>query len=100
MSRSIGGALDQAALSRLHFHALDREQQAAAIRRLADAGHGDHTIAQATGLSAEQIRRVVADSASGKWIGNRWYPQWRLDEIREKYRDPPDVDLGDPERAP
>jgi hypothetical protein len=44
-SRSIGGALDTAAMARLHFHALDREQQAQAIRRLAAAGQGDHTIA-------------------------------------------------------
>jgi hypothetical protein len=60
-ARRIGGSLDTAALSRLHFHTLDREQQADAIRRLAADGQGDRTIAQATGLSVEQVRRVLAD---------------------------------------
>jgi hypothetical protein len=62
--RSIGGALDTAALARMHFHALDREQQAEAIRRLAAAGQGEHTIAHATGLSVEMIRRVLAEQAA------------------------------------
>jgi len=60
-SRSIGGALDTAALARMHFHALDREQQSQAIRRLAAAGLGEHTIAHATGVSVEQIRRELAE---------------------------------------
>jgi DNA invertase Pin-like site-specific DNA recombinase len=56
---SIGGTLDTAALSRLHFHRLSQGEQAAAIRRLAAAGQGAHTIAHATGLSVEQVRRVL-----------------------------------------
>ncbi len=64
-SRSIGGAPDLTALARMHFHSLDREQQAAAIRRLAAADQGDHTIAHATGLSVEMVRRVLASDAFG-----------------------------------
>lgn len=56
---SIGGTLDVAALARMHFHALDREEQAAAIRRLAASGQGDHTIAHATGLSVEAVRQLL-----------------------------------------
>jgi hypothetical protein len=64
MTRShIGGVLNRAALARMHFHALDREEQTKTIRRLAAAGHGEHTIAQATGLSVEQIRRVLGTLA-------------------------------------
>jgi hypothetical protein len=63
MSRAdrVGGVLSTEALARLHFHSLDRDQQAQAIRRLAASGQGDHTIAHATGLSVEQIRRVLAE---------------------------------------
>ena len=43
-----------------HFHALDRQQQAEAICRLAASGQGEHTIARATGLSVELVRRVLA----------------------------------------
>jgi hypothetical protein len=56
----IGGALDLAALSRMHFHSLDHAEQAAAIRRLAALGQSEHTIASATGLSVEAIRQVLA----------------------------------------
>jgi hypothetical protein len=58
----IGGTLDMTALRRMHFHSLSREEQAQAIRRLAVEGRGDHSIAAATGLSVEQIRRVLAIS--------------------------------------
>lgn len=54
----MSGDLDRA---RLHFHALDREQQAQAIRRLAAAGQGDHAIARATSLGVELVRRVLAN---------------------------------------
>lgn len=55
---------DMPALRRMqHFHTLDREQQAQAIRRLASLGQGEHTIAHATGLSVEQIRRVLGENA-------------------------------------
>ena len=61
---SIGGALDMAALARMHFHALDHDQQGQAIRRLAASGQSEHTIASATGLSVEMIRRVLAERES------------------------------------
>lgn len=44
-----------------HFAALDREQQEQAVRRLAATGMGDHTIAAATQLSIEQIRRILGE---------------------------------------
>lgn len=44
-----------------HFANLSREQQADAIRRLAILGHSEATIAQATGLSVDQIRRALAE---------------------------------------
>lgn len=61
--RSIGGPLDPAALARLHFHALDREEQAAAIRRMAADGVTDYGISHATGLAVEQVRRILAEQA-------------------------------------
>ena len=57
--RSIGGALDMAAYRRLHFHTLSAEEQAAAVRRMALAGQGEHTIADATGLSVDFIRQLL-----------------------------------------
>jgi hypothetical protein len=47
-----------------HFHALDREQQAQAIRRLSSVGLGEHSIAQATGLSIEQVAQVLNEADS------------------------------------
>jgi DNA invertase Pin-like site-specific DNA recombinase len=44
-----------------HFLLLDREQQESAIRRLAAAGMPEYTIATATGLSVEQVRRVIGE---------------------------------------
>ena len=90
-ARTVAGVLDQAALARLHFQELDREQQAAGIRGLAADGYGDHAIACATGLSVELIRRVIGEQR-GKWMCGRWYPQWRLEELADKYRNPPDVE--------
>ena len=43
------------------FVTMNREQQAAAIRRMASEGRSDHTIATATRLSVEQIRRILAE---------------------------------------
>ena len=59
---SIGGRLGTAALARMHFHALSRDQQAQAIRRLAATGQHEETIARATGLSVEQIRKLLAEA--------------------------------------
>jgi hypothetical protein len=41
-------------------------EQARAIRGLASSGQGVHTIAHATGLSVEQIRRVLQGSSRGR----------------------------------
>lgn len=72
---TIGGKLDMAAMAALadsqdgdaarmqHFHGLDRNAQAAAIKRLAACGWSEHGIARATQLSVEQIRRVLEESA-------------------------------------
>jgi len=75
MTRTIPGNLTLDALKALHghrenpgdadrmavFHALTREQQAQAIRRLAAMGQSETTIARATGLSVEFIKRVIAE---------------------------------------
>jgi len=71
MSKNIAGVLDLPALQTLagneerrrmeHFHALDRDQKAAAIRRLALIGHSDAGIAAATGLSVEMVCRILAE---------------------------------------
>jgi hypothetical protein len=45
----------------LGFALLTREEQAQAIRRLHNSGYSDHTIAAATGLSVEMVRRVLAE---------------------------------------
>jgi hypothetical protein len=42
-----------------NFLSLTAAQQAAAIRRLAAGGMSEHSIAAATKLSVEQIRRVL-----------------------------------------
>jgi hypothetical protein len=59
---SIGGAMDRQALARLHFTVLSPAERATAIRRLAAAGQGEYTIAAETGLSVEQVRRVLFPS--------------------------------------
>jgi DNA-binding NarL/FixJ family response regulator len=73
MSRpSIGGPLDLNALAALsgansnseearmrHFHALDPQQQAQAIARLAATGLSDYDIAAATAMHVEQVREVL-----------------------------------------
>ena len=46
-----------------HFLLLTREEQHAAIRRLASSGMNEYTIAAATRLSVEQIRRALAERA-------------------------------------
>jgi hypothetical protein len=61
---AVGGKLDLAAMGRLHFRILSRDQQAAAIRRLAASGMSDYGISHATGLAVEQIRRVLSEVAA------------------------------------
>jgi hypothetical protein len=85
MTRGVGGVLDQEALARMHFNALNHEDQLEAIVRLAEAGQTDQAIARATALSVEQIRTLVADSSSGKWVTGRWFPDWRLRELAENH---------------
>lgn len=46
-----------------HFLLLDRTEQEGAIRRLIASGMPEYTIATATGLSVEQIRRILARAA-------------------------------------
>ena len=60
---NIGGNLDMAAMGRMHFNVLTRDQQAQAIRRLSASGHSEHTIARATGLSVEMINRILAEAS-------------------------------------
>lgn len=48
----------------LHFHALTRDEQRDAIKRLAREGWSDHGIAHATRLSVEQVRQVLADAVN------------------------------------
>jgi hypothetical protein len=46
-----------------HFLLLDRAEQETAIRRLAASGMNDYTIATASGLNVEMVRRVVGERA-------------------------------------
>lgn len=69
--RAVPGRLDMRALAALtgthatdearmrHFLTLDQSRQVEAIRRLHATGQSDHTIARATGLAVEQVRRVL-----------------------------------------
>jgi len=84
-TRNVGGALTMDAMARLHFNVLNRDEQAQAIRQLAESGMSDDTIARGTGLTVEEIRRRVA--SGGQWVGRRWYPDWRIRELAEKHRE-------------
>lgn len=44
-----------------HFLLLDHGQQVAAIRHMHDTGMSDYTIAAATRLSVEMVRRILAE---------------------------------------
>jgi|GEM_PF-1683884 len=44
----------------VHFLTLSHDEQAAAIRRLAAAGYGDHAIAAITGWHVIEVRRALA----------------------------------------
>lgn len=48
-------------VARQNFAALTRDEQAAAIRRLAREGMSDYGLAHATGLAVEQVRAVLAE---------------------------------------
>ena len=45
-----------------HFMLLDHEQQRRAIQAMAANGSADSTIAAATSLSGEQVRRILAET--------------------------------------
>jgi hypothetical protein len=60
MNPNIPGVMDTAALAKLRFWNLTVDEQANAIRSMADSGQGDHTIASATGLIVEYIRKVLS----------------------------------------
>lgn len=66
MTRTVAGSLDYGALARLHFTTLDTDAKAAAIRRLAATGQSATTIAAATGLAVEMIRRILAEDAGAQ----------------------------------
>jgi hypothetical protein len=46
-----------------NFHSLSPAEQAAAVQRLITVGYGNHSIAQATRLSVEQIQAIRAGAA-------------------------------------
>lgn len=48
----------------LHFLLLSHDEQKAAIRRLAALGWSDHSIAAATRLSVELVRRLLAEDVT------------------------------------
>jgi hypothetical protein len=54
-----------------HFLLLERREQEAAVRRMAAAGMGDYGVAAATGLSVEQVRRVLAQRGAETSSGER-----------------------------
>lgn len=58
----MSAALDRRA--REHFDSLSREQATRAIVRMHREGYSPHTIAAATRLTVEEIRRVLADIAA------------------------------------
>jgi hypothetical protein len=67
MTRSIGGRLNLAALAALAGADRHRpqtlEEMRAAVHELHQRGMSDHTIAQATGLAVEQVRRLLGEPA-------------------------------------
>ena len=44
-----------------YFQLLDREQQEAAIRRLAASGMSDHGVSAATRLTVEMVRAILGE---------------------------------------
>lgn len=63
----VGGTLDWRDMAdprRVEFARMTRGQQAEAVRRMAGEGHGEQSIAQASGLSVEAVRRVLGDQVA------------------------------------
>lgn len=63
-STGIGGILP-APREIVYFLLMTQQEQAVAIRRLASQGMSDTTLATATRLSVEQIRRIIAEPTKG-----------------------------------
>lgn len=61
---ALHGARDSDESRMRHFHTLSRSAQAEAIRRLSAVGQTEHTIARATGLSVEMVRRVLGEQSA------------------------------------
>ena len=59
-------------MRRAHFHALDREQQVQAIRRLAATGLSPDGISHATGLATEMVLHLL--EGQGKPVGDSSHP--------------------------
>lgn len=61
----LGGVLDLAALNALtgrdRHRPKTREEMRASVHELRGRGMDDHTIARATGLSVEQVRRMTGE---------------------------------------
>lgn len=68
MTRALGGALDWAALygssGRERHRPRSREELRAAVHELAQRGMGVDTIARATQLSVEQVRRMLREGVA------------------------------------
>lgn len=66
MTSRIGGPLDLEAMAALAGRELhrprSREEFRAAVQELASRGMSDHTIASATGLAVEQVRRILGEA--------------------------------------
>lgn len=67
MTRSIGGTLILDALAQLsgrdRHRPQTRDEMRAAIHGMASGGMSDYGIARATGLSVEQVRRLLGERA-------------------------------------
>jgi hypothetical protein len=50
--------------ARQHYDDLTADEKIEAVCRMADSGYGDYSIASATGLAVEQIRRILGERAS------------------------------------
>jgi hypothetical protein len=57
--RAAGRSMKPADQRMWHFQLMSYDEQCAAIRRLASSGMGHYTIAAATGLSVEMVRKIL-----------------------------------------
>lgn len=59
MNRTIPDVMRYDWFSQHHFHSMPHDQQRQAIQRLGAAGHTDDVISRATGVSVDQVRRLL-----------------------------------------